>query len=542
MAEGARTFLSAAMNAVSATEESDFSWRDWRPLAILACGSLFRLIYLITFKPWWCGDSSGYSLPYFFWIHGYFTNGERAPVYPFFLGFAQWLAHEPAAEVLSPSSAEIVRDLQCVFGLLAACLVYYTLRALRVRTTVAFIAGLFFSATALACNVEMAIVTPALSLFSLVLGSWLYTRMMVKVGRGESAEKLAVVTGVWISLAALLRPDNLVFFAVIVLATAVFAARSMFIPSRAQLARRLLIVSLLVPISAAPLLLAWMTCNYIGTGRFRMTNMMGWCASVTAYNMFGRVDAEDQVLGRIMHRYYVSTNQHGITRDYIWQAMPEIKAWSWAMPFSADDARRSKLGAWVYNLASDESRRFSNQRSVALGDYVKSVSWKLIRKNPSGYARNIVNSFLSNSFDFTPRSSLGRPDETNDPRAIEGGTVVKNRFGWKIAYWMGMAETPFLTVFYLVTLAYVLASPLILLNGGNEITTTDVAVTALALGTVGAIVAYCLVEAYYSQYGIPYVGVLVICAAYAVDNSKRWLGGLGWGRSRQPSGRRSLVG
>ncbi len=57
---------------------------------------------------------------------------------------------------LSISSAEIVRDLQCVLGLVAIYLLYDTLRALGVRSKVAFIAVLFFSITTPVCAAEMA--------------------------------------------------------------------------------------------------------------------------------------------------------------------------------------------------------------------------------------------------------------------------------------------------------------------------------------------------------------------------------------------------
>ncbi len=119
--------------------------------------------------------------------------------------------------------------------------------------------------------------------------------MMLHFKKGESGRTLAVLLGLAVAFAALVRPDNLVFFAVILLVTAAFAIRFTFIPSRAVLACRLLLVCLLIATSAAPPIVAWMTCNYIGTGRFRMTNMMGLHMSQPVYNMFDQVDPEDEV-------------------------------------------------------------------------------------------------------------------------------------------------------------------------------------------------------------------------------------------------------
>jgi hypothetical protein len=536
---------------------------DWRPAVIVLVAIAFRTIYYVTFKPWWCADSEHYSQPVVLWLHGFFTDGSRTPVYPLFLGLAQWIARVPAAIELSTSAAEVVRDIQSALGLLATYLFYSALRTFRVRKTVAFVAGLFFATISLICNVEMAIVTPSLSLFLLVLGIWLYARMMARIGRGESATFLAIILGVTVAIATLLRPDNLIFFTVILLSTAAFAVRSLSIPSRTASAtetlikpnlsfraerncpvsgqfcaveepaspfpelnqnfpRRLLVACFLVTISAAPFILAWMTCNYVGTGRFRITNMMGVQMTQSVYNMFGQVDPEDQVLGSIMTKYYLATNRSGINREYVWPAMGELTARASQIPFlDPAESRRSPLGAWFYNLASRSSRRLPDQYSVAFADYLQRVCWKLIRKNPLGYLHNAADSFVRDGFDFTSSHSLSSPEETADPRAVEGGSVVKSRTGWEIVRWLGVVQAPFLTAFYVVTLAYVFFCPLILLNRSNNITTDDVAVTALALGMVATMVAFCLLESYHNQYGIPYLAVPLICTTYALNNFAR---------------------
>jgi hypothetical protein len=84
-----------------------------------------------------------------------------------------------------------------------------------------------------------------------------------------------------------------------------------------------------------------------------------------------------------------------------------------------------------------------------------------------------------------------------------------------------MLQGPFLTTFYVVTLTYVLFGPLILLNGAYGIRTSDVIVVALAMGTTGTIIAFCLLESYHGQYEIPHIAILLICAAYTVENFGR---------------------
>jgi len=61
------------------------------------------------------------------WAHGYFSDGMRTPIYPLFLGLCQWLSGAQPAMTLSISSAETVRDLQCVLDWSTSYLLYDTL-------------------------------------------------------------------------------------------------------------------------------------------------------------------------------------------------------------------------------------------------------------------------------------------------------------------------------------------------------------------------------------------------------------------------------
>jgi hypothetical protein len=495
------------------------SW-DWRPLIIVIVAVVIRVLYMVTFKPWWGLDSEHYSRPMVEWAHGYFSDGMRTPIYPLFLGLCQWLSGAQPAMTLSISSAETVRDLQCVLGLVDVYLLYDTLRTLGVRNNVAFIAALFFAITTPVCVADMAILTLSLSVFSLLLGIWLYTTMMLHINRGQNGRTLAILLGLAVAFAALVRPDNLVFFVVIVLVTAAFSIRSNFVPSRAVLARRLLVVCLLIATSAAPPIFAWMTCNFIGSGHFRMTNMMGIQMSQPVYNMFDQVDPEDKVFGTIMTKYYLLYNQHEINREYMWRGLGELTRRASEMPFpSLANDRRGKLGNWIYHWASDERRLPLNLYTVAWVDYLQSVDWKLIKKHPLGYLQNAADSFVRDSFDFAPK--FPAPDETVDPMAVEGGSVLKSTTGLQIIRLAGMLQAPFLTAFYVVTLTYVLFAPLILLSGAFGIRTSDVIAVALAMGTTGTIIAFCLLESYHGQYGTPRIAILLICAAYTVENFGR---------------------
>ena len=66
---------------------------------ILACGTAFRLIYQMAYKPFWSGDSHGYSLVFYDWtIRHTYSIAERPPVYSLSLGLVQWLAGKAPVE------------------------------------------------------------------------------------------------------------------------------------------------------------------------------------------------------------------------------------------------------------------------------------------------------------------------------------------------------------------------------------------------------------------------------------------------------------
>lgn len=55
-------------------------WSSSRHIGlILAAGLVMRLYYHLAFRPWWAGDSSGYTYPMWNWANGYFPDGVECP-------------------------------------------------------------------------------------------------------------------------------------------------------------------------------------------------------------------------------------------------------------------------------------------------------------------------------------------------------------------------------------------------------------------------------------------------------------------------------
>jgi hypothetical protein len=394
---------------------------------ILACGTAFRLIYQMAYKPFWSGDSHDYSNIFYFWTRHTYANAERPPVYPLFLGLVQWLAgNAPVLSGMSGPSQYLAVRLQCLLGLLAAVLVYFSLRALAVRPKLALAGGICFALVGAICLFELLILSELLSLFFLMLGTLFFLRCMRAVNNSTSFASMALLSGVCFSFAILTRPENLVFFLALTLVLVVLAVRCSYLPGMQWAARSVAKAALLLVVSTAPLVLCWMSWNLVTIGQFRINTFNGLTRTESTYNMFNLVDSEDQLVGKILWRSYLLKNGDGhIYRDHVWFAWNDLfMAWqSGLLPIPPMGVRRPE-NALVIKAHNWLDRQLGTNKNINvfqgadLYDYLGHVSWKLAKKYPSLYLHNVLNNFASDTFDYS--DSPPSPSETDDPRAPEG--------------------------------------------------------------------------------------------------------------------------
>lgn len=188
-----------------------------------------------------------------------------------------------------------------------------------------------------------------------------------------------------------------------------------------------------------------------------------------------------------------------IKRDHVWSALDDLtQAW-----------QRGLLPIQRFDWHRPENANYPSQ-VVDLFDYLGDVSWKLPTKHPLLYLQNVLNNFVSDTFDYNlpPPSTL----ETHDPHAPEGGSVVRDITFYTATVWINRIETPFLTAAYVILLAYVLFCPLLLLSRDRNDLLCGGAVVAIAVGTFATILCTCAVAAYFPEHGVPFMSVLVICA------------------------------
>jgi hypothetical protein len=151
----------------------------------------------------------------------------------------------------------------------------------------------------------------------------------------------------------------------------------------------------------------------------------------------------------------------------------------------------------------------------SIGEYINSVSWKLVKKYPAMWLLNVADNFNREAFTFSLPPPP--PGETKDPRAWEGGTVVRHPKLWNCANWWNRLQAPILTLFFVMALGVVLFAPVIILSAGDHRISYDATVIGLAAGVIATFVACCMFACYMPHYGLPHWGAIVICGVYVID-------------------------
>jgi hypothetical protein len=523
--------------AIGRDEAPNALRRKYGPFVLIwLIGILARLPFYLAFEPICSGDSPKYIVPYFLWRNHTFGVGERTPVYPLFLGLAQWLSGTPASLNLSFPAAHVTVCLQSAFDIIAACFLYFTLGKLNIRRNIALVSALLAATFPALCLLEINILNLSLSFAVLVLCTSVFATLVRRVSDGSRFVCTSLLCGLVFGCAALLRPENLVFGTILAIVLLGSWVISKLRGVTALYGNRVPVAVFLMILTAAPLILAWMTWNYVGIGEFRITTLTGWNRSKTVYNMFDRVGPEDRVLGQVLTNSYLRRNRNGrIVRDHIWQSAEDLRDLYPYMPvedhtetpsafhmkvdrFFANELGMSKVPCERPNQPCSATLR----QWVNIGDYVGRVSWKLIRRYPSAYLGNVADNFVRDTFNFGYADSN---PAVEDYRAttVDGGEYVRNEFLAKLLARALNAQAPLVTVFYVVTLGFVVFAPLVFMSKTDEWHVTDIIVTGFALATVGTFIAMCFLSGYNKEYSIPHLGVMVICTAYAVENRSRFL-------------------
>jgi hypothetical protein len=509
----------------------------------LLAGIVARVPFFLSFRPISSGDTPSYAGFYYCLIRHVFIFGARTPVYPLFLGLAQWLVGVPAEIKLGVLAGYSVIMLQSEIGLLAGGLLYLALRVLRIREGIALGAAIFFVTIPAICMFEMNILNMALSCSLLVLTAALFILTMHRLESGDSIVAVSLATGIALSLSVLNRPDLLIFAILLLAVMAVVVlrgrARNAAFASIPAGWRSLVVIAL--PLTCS--VLAWMLLVYIGIGQFRMTTFDGLNRSRTVYNMFDRVDPEDSVLGGIMSRTYkdeVARNTDTNRREIIWQAYDSLARSYGRYPIrdTATDPRFMdhiviQQGRKVLGLRDIPCRVMEVEicwvqmrRKIDLYDYLGRVSGKLARKYPADWLRNVSVNFFEESFNF--RYSDAKPaiegfkgesvNENGVPRTGKLSALTSRAIGGAIH-----AEAPLLTLLYCVSLGFFLYAPWALLRAPDQHWMRDMTVLALVIASVGTIVGTCVLAGLNRVYTLPHLVVFTIAAAYAWEHRARIL-------------------
>lgn len=272
-----------------------------------------------------------------------------------------------------------------------------------------------------------------------------------------------------------------------------------------------------------------MTFNYVGVGQFRITTSTGWQMSQAVYNLWDRVPPEDRVLGETLSRSYARRGElgRGDRRDHFWLVFDELTTRSRELPLDNSRAKlvRHGISGWLYGLPPESSRYYTHKYSAgavmrpttsvevpnSVGDYVGKVSWKLMRMYPRSWLHNAATDFLL-TFNFDPAIPW-----RGDGIAVTGGSTARFPLLASVLVGIGKFESPILTALYCIAIGFVVALPVTLAISEWNRFLRYWTVSAFATGTLGTMLAYCLLAGYDARYAIPHTGTLVVCGALMVD-------------------------
>jgi len=494
-------------------------------LLIIFSGGALRLLYQTAFKPFWGADSNGYAQMFYWWTLPTFSVSERPPLYALFLGLMQKLAGDLPAERMGVASQYLAAHVQSVLGIVAALGVYASLRSLNLRPRISLAGALAFSLIGAICLFELYILTELLSLLLIVFASCFFLRALRALSSRRPLKWPALFSGLAFGLAVLTRPENLVFFLAVVTLVMLLCLRTRFRVSLRWATRPLARLAGLLVVSAAPLVLLWMTWTLLNIGEFRLNTITGITRTESVYNLFDRVEPADHVVGELLNASYIVMNHNGaVYRQHAWFAMPPLlrAAQSGRLPVRVQV--REPSNSLVLKVRHSIDRRFGMRpiiQYVDLYDYLGDLSGRLARRYPSLYLQNVADNFLHDTFSFSYLPP--DPAETHDPQAPEGGTTVRNLQLYKVTVFIDRIEAPLLSAGYIVLIGFVLSAPVALVDRSDRFLFQDAGVITLAVSTFSVVVASCVVAAYYPQHGIPFFAVLIICVCFVIEHHQRIL-------------------
>ena len=157
----------------------------------------------------------------------------------------------------------------------------------RNTSRIALVGALAFSLIGAVCIFELLVLSEVLSLFFIALSSCLFLCAMHALREQTDFKWPSICSGLCFSLAILTRPENLVFFVILIGCVLFLSARCRYVPPIRWAMWSLARLAALLVVSAAPLVILWMSWNLLSIGEFRLTTLTGLARTESVYNLFG---------------------------------------------------------------------------------------------------------------------------------------------------------------------------------------------------------------------------------------------------------------
>lgn len=246
----------------------------------------------------------------------------------FSIGLARRTPGYPLALTLAGLSPRYVFGLQAVAGLGISAMLFSMARRLGGSQRIAFVAGASYSLNLQQLFQEATLLTETVSTFAVVGASLALAATIQRLRRSQVDVTLMLLTGALAGYAVMVRPQYVVFAAVVPL-TLLYA-----IGGRRWPTPRAMGLAAIATLPIVLIILAWCTVVYVKVGYFTMSTQSGFGMVNHPIDYIERAPPQYEKVRAILVRTRDErVAQVGHSRNTIWYAWPEIQqATGWTLP------------------------------------------------------------------------------------------------------------------------------------------------------------------------------------------------------------------
>lgn len=340
--------------------------RQWQWLAaLLLLGIAVRLVCFTGYEMQLFPDSSTYRQAAADLLSGDFSVGlgRRTPGYPLVMAIVG-------------SKTSTIFGLQALVGLGISAMLFAIARLLGGSPRIAFVVGASYSLNLQQLFQEATLLTETMSTFSVVAACLALMVAVRRVRGGQSAVTWLLLTGALAGYSVMVRPQYVVFAAIVPLALLYSSGKWRWPGSRG------LGIAATATLPIVLIVLAWCTVVYVKVGYFTMSTQSGFGMVNHPIDYIEKAPAPyEQVRDILIRTRDARIAQVGHSRNTIWYAWPEIQqATGWTLPEASRHFQRM-----CSRMFADDPLRYAISVAHAWYDFwAVPIFWDPSQIRPTG--------------------------------------------------------------------------------------------------------------------------------------------------------------